>query len=216
MLHTTRATASRSISKKRWPNADFYVLFQPQVDLKTHGIVGLEALLRWRRRNGPTRRSRSVRTAARAVSDDPRRGCLGAARSCQQRDALVDQHKRRVRVAVNVSPQQLEQPGFAMYVQQVLKDARLTPELLELEITETVLMRDTGMIQRTLSELREAGVRVVLMTSAPATHHSATYGAIKVDGLKIDRTFIEPLCEEQSARVLVGGIIDLAHQLSSK
>jgi diguanylate cyclase (GGDEF)-like protein len=194
-------------------NADFYVLFQPQVDLKTHSITGLEALLRWRRRNGPR------------VGPDQfvpmleQSGMIVDVGAWVLREAVSSatlwsiRHKRRVRIAVNVSPQQLEQPGFAMYVQQVLKDARLAPELLELEITETVLMRDTGMIQRTLSELREAGVRIVLDDFGTGYASLSYLRRYRVDGLKIDRTFIEPLCEEQSARVLVGGIIDLAHQL---
>jgi EAL domain-containing protein (putative c-di-GMP-specific phosphodiesterase class I) len=64
-----------------------------------------------------------------------------------------------------------------------------------------------------LAELREAGVRIVLDDFGTGYASLSYLRRYQVDGLKIDRTFIEPLCEEQSARVLVGGIIDLAHQL---
>jgi EAL domain-containing protein (putative c-di-GMP-specific phosphodiesterase class I) len=210
--HDSRSRWSVDI-KEAVANADFYVLFQPQVDLKTHGITGLEALLRWRRRNGPRVGPDQFVPLLEQTGMIVDVGAWVLREAVSSATSWSIMHKRRVRVAVNVSPQQLEQPGFAMYVLQVLMDARLEPELLELEITETVLMRDTGMIQRTLSELREVGVRIVLDDFGTGYASLSYLRRYRVDGLKIDRTFIEPLCEEQHARVLVGGIIDLAHQL---
>lgn len=194
-------------------NSDFYVLFQPQVDLKSHGITGLEALLRWRRRNGPSVGPDQFVPMLEQTGMIVDVGAWVLREAVRSATQWSNRHGRRVRIAVNVSPQQLEQPGFAMYVQQVLNDAELDPELFELEITETVLMRDTGLIQRTLSELREVGVRIVLDDFGTGYASLSYLRRYRVDGLKIDRSFTQSLAQEPHARVLVGGIIDLAHQL---
>jgi diguanylate cyclase len=133
--------------------------------------------------------------------------------ACHSMAAWAVRHERKVRVAVNVSPLQLERENFASYVEQVVKEAGLKPEQLELEITELTLMRDTGTIQRTLNALRAMGVRLVLDDFGTGYASLSYLRRYPVDGLKIDRSFTSALLTEHASRVLVGSIIDLAHQL---
>ena len=194
-------------------DTDYFLMFQPQVDLGTHGIVGLEALLRWRRGReegiGPAEFVPVLERTGLIVDV----GAWVLREACASASAWATRHGRQVRIAVNVSPLQLERGNFVAYVEQVLKDAQVSPRQLELEITETTLMRDTGHIQRTLAALRELGVRIVLDDFGTGYASLSYLRRYPVDGLKIDRSFTSTLLQEHVSRVLVGSIIDLAHQL---
>jgi diguanylate cyclase (GGDEF)-like protein len=192
---------------------DFYLVYQPQVDLKTHRVVGLEALLRWRR---PGRSPIGPEQFVPMLEESDLITEVGAwvlREACRHARAWAERHARGVRLAVNVSPRQLEQGGFATHVGQLLSENQLAPEQLELELTESALLRDRGAIGRSLEELRSRGVRLVLDdfgTGYASLSHLSSY---PVDALKIDRSFVHPLTKEPNARVMVGGIIDLAHDL---
>jgi diguanylate cyclase (GGDEF)-like protein len=197
-------------------NSEFYLMFQPQVDLTTHGVVGLEALLRWKRRVGATVGPDEFVPILEQTGMilDVGAWVLREACRCASQWGARHGHARPVRVAVNVSPLQLEQASFVSYVEQVLNDSALDPDLLELEITETTLMRDTGTIQQALASLRAMGVRLVLDDFGTGYASLSYLRRYPVDGLKIDRSFIEALMTESTSRVLVGAIIELAHQLN--
>jgi diguanylate cyclase (GGDEF)-like protein len=195
-------------------NSEFYLMFQPQVDLSTHGIIGLEALLRWKRRAGAVVGPDEFVPILEQTGMILDVGAWVLREACRCASQWRARHARRVRIAVNVSPLQLEQSSFVSYVQQVLNDSNLAPDLLELEITETTLMRDTGTILQALASLRAMGVRVVLDDFGTGYASLSYLRRYPVDGLKIDRSFIEALMTESTSRVLVGAIIDLAHQLN--
>ena len=194
-------------------DGDFYLLFQPQVDLQARRISGFEALLRWRRRNAPRL------GPDRFVPILEQTGMIVDVGTWVLREAIESVKQwaqtmgRSVRVSINVSVRQIEQPGFATHVEQLLKEAGVPPQQLNLELTETALLRDTGGIQRALEELHETGVRIVLDDFGAGYASLRHLQCYPLDGLKIDRSLIQPLTHEGRGRVLVGAVIELAHQL---
>lgn len=194
-------------------NGGFFVVFQPQLDLRTRSIVGLEALVRWQRPDG---RKVGPGEFVPMLEHLGLIGTVGAfvlTEACRHAQAWTARRGRPVRVAVNVSPVQLEDPGFLELVCNTLQRFNLAPELLELEVTEGTLMCEGGRVRSTLRALREHGVRIALDDFGTGYAALSYLREFPLDAIKIDRSFIAPLAHDSKARILVGAIIDLARQL---
>lgn len=186
--------------------------YQPQVDVRNGAVVGVEALLRW---------------------TDPELGAIPPARfipvaeatglilplgdwvlheACRQLRAWVDQGLR-LRVAVNLSPQQFRQPGLAAQVRDVLQGHGVAPALLELEITESQAMTDPAQARRTLTALADEGVTIALDDFGTGHSSLAVLKQLPVQRLKIDRTFLQNVPEDTTDGVLVRGVLALARTL---
>lgn len=203
----------RSELRGAQPSSDLYLMYQPQFDVTNRVIVSFEALLRWRRNDSS---NVSPATFIPLLEQMGRSVEIGA---WVLREATVSaalwgkRHRRPVRMAVNVSPSQLEQPQFAAYVYEVLRAAGLSPRQLEIEVSEATLARNSARIYGTLMELSELGASIVLDdfgTNYAALNHLKRY---PITALKIDRPFIQSLHKDSSSRAMVAMIIDLAHQL---
>lgn len=192
---------------------ELFLVFQPQIRMEPTELIGLEALLRWNRhplpRVGPDQFIPMLEQSGQIVE-------VGA---WVLREAVTKMAewsarvgKASPRIAVNVAPQQLEQEGFTDMVAKLLSDTAFDPTKLELEITETTLMHDTGLIQQALQKLRAMGVRIVLDDFGTGYASLSYLLRHPVDGIKIDRSFITPLEEDNNSRVLVQSVIDLAHR----
>jgi len=183
--------------------------YQPLVACTTGELTGFEALLRWQH---------------------PRRGMIPPTEfiPLAEESGLIIQLGRWVletacrtaaawdepwRVAVNVSPVQFRQPDFFEEVASILAQTGLTPSLLEIEITEGVLMDGTAGTTATLTALRELGVRIVLDDFGTGYSSLSYLHSFRFDKLKIDRSFIQRLEEQGDATTIVRAIIALARGL---
>jgi predicted signal transduction protein with EAL and GGDEF domain len=183
--------------------------FQPLVDLKTKAVVGFEALARWTHRElGDIPPERFIPIAEDAaligeLSDQLlRRACTAAG-----------EWPRHVTLSFNISPVQLRDPTLGLRVLAILGATGLSPRRLEIEITESALVRDLAAAQEAIGALRDAGVRIALDdfgTGYSSLYHLRNF---KVDKIKIDRSFIEKMGSERESAEIVSALVGLGRGL---
>ncbi len=192
---------------------EFVLYFQPQVHARDGRLVGAEALLRWQH---PTRgllgpdafvplaeRQRLMLPLGRWVLQE-------AARAARR---WADAGLSAVPVAVNLSTLQFQAPDFVASVEQVLRETGLPGTLLELEITERMLMDDLpGMSQR-LEQLKALGVGLSVDDFGTGWSSLAQLKSMPIDKMKIDRSFVTDLPEERDSVAIVRAIIQMGRSL---
>jgi len=118
-----------------------------------------------------------------------------------------------LRVAVNVSGQQLARPEFLQEVRVALEASDLPPELLGLEITESILINESGNPRSTLESLREIGVKVLIDDFGTGYSSLARLKRFPLDVIKIDRSFVDGVGAEDEDTAIVAAIVDIARSL---
>ncbi len=187
------------------------VHYQPQIDLATGQVVGVEALARW------THPELGVITPDEFVPLAEHSGLITPMTMLVLRTALQDAEGLQgrpgdFRIAVNISPRSLLDPGFVDEVARELRDVAVPASALTLEITETSLMTDPEQAVAALSRLRSIGVRLSVDDLGTGYSSLAYLLKLPVDEVKIDRSFVTTL-PDPAAEVVVGAIIDLGHRL---
>jgi diguanylate cyclase (GGDEF)-like protein len=191
---------------------EFVLFYQPQRCLRSQRIVAIEALLRWKRSDG------SLMLPSDFISVLEDSGLIVSAgawvirTACAQLQQLMAAGSE-IRVAVNVSAVQFEAEDFVQTVQAALDEAGVPAARLELEITESVLMRDTSRVNRTLSELKALGLRLAIDDFGTGYSSLAYLSRFRVDALKIDQTFTQQMDSDASGASVASAIISLGHEL---
>ncbi|MBN9345294.1 MAG: bifunctional diguanylate cyclase/phosphodiesterase, partial [Devosia sp.] len=191
---------------------EFALAYQPLVDLRTDRVASFEALLRWNHpRRGPISPEEFIPVAEESGLIVP----IGewvlrqAAREAMRWPADVA-------VAVNLSPRQFATDGLADTVKRVLAETGLQASRLELEITETVLMRDSNTNLETLRRLRNAGVRIALDDFGTGFSSLGYLQRFPFSKIKIDRAFVSGLPGSEESQAIVRSVIGLGQSLGMK
>jgi diguanylate cyclase (GGDEF)-like protein/PAS domain S-box-containing protein len=194
--------------------AEFELHYQPKVRVSTGRLVGAEALIRWRHpHRGLVSPGVFIPLAEETelilpISD----WTLWTA--CEQwKRWTTDGHLDDVRVSVNVSPVQFAQPRFLDSVMEPLKELKLNPRLLELEVTEGVLMHDTSEAVRKFQTLQEWGIAISIDDFGTGYSSLSYLTRFQLDCLKIDRQFIRNIPENQDNAAITASIIAMAGKL---
>jgi len=127
--------------------------------------------------------------------------------------SVLDQHGRALELSVNVSAHQVANPGFALWVQQTIAHAEFPAELLTLEITETALMRPNAVTARTLRELDELGVRIVLDDFGTGFSSLSWLKEHPLQAIKIDRSFVTGLATDVRDQAIVAAVVSMGKAL---
>ncbi|MGO4685542.1 putative bifunctional diguanylate cyclase/phosphodiesterase [Hyphomicrobium sp. 2TAF46] len=187
----------------------FDVHYQPIVRLATNEVVGLEALIRWRHpKRGMVSPSEFVPIAEEIGIIAPI-GDWVLRRACQ--DAA--QWPAHVKISVNFSRAQFECPDLSDRLKAVLSETGLSPNRLQLEITETTIMADFPKANALLTELRELGVETAMDDFGTGYSSLSCLRSCPFDRLKIDRSFINDLTTSLEARLVLSTVIKLAAML---
>ena len=195
-------------------NNEFELYYQPQVDLRTGEIVSAEALLRWHH----PERGLVEPDAFIPVAEDSGlivpigRWVIRAA--SQQAKSIQKSLKQNVRIAVNVSARQLNEPDFVEKFTLVVREARLDPSCLELEITETTLMADTDLVLNRLGRLRALGVNLAVDDFGTGYSSLSILKRLPVDSLKVDRSFVENLPDDEEDRAITSLVVAMGRSLN--
>jgi diguanylate cyclase (GGDEF)-like protein/PAS domain S-box-containing protein len=191
---------------------EFELFYQPQVDLADGSLIGAEALIRW---HHPVRGLLSpavfmpvVNTSS--ISDRVAGWVLETA--CKQA-RMWEQSGRRVRVGVNLSPSQLQSSDLATTVAELLAVTGVTPALLELEVTEDILLLDEEAVLDIFRKIQKLGVRIVFDDFGTGYASLSYLKKFPLDGLKIDRSFVFELLANSGDAAIVGSTIGLGKQL---
>ena len=197
--------------RKGLENNEFLLLYQPKVNLKTRRVVGMEALLRWSTSMGFLPPSEFV-PVAEETGLIIELGEWILRQACRQHHEFSRQGLGYLRMSVNISAHQL-QPDLPALVQSALDESGMPPHLLELEITESAMMRDFTSTTHILRELKERGVRIAIDDFG--TGHSSLFYLknFPVDTLKIDRSFVCDISAGNTDAMLVSSIVAMAKGL---
>jgi EAL domain-containing protein (putative c-di-GMP-specific phosphodiesterase class I)/GGDEF domain-containing protein len=190
---------------------EFMLHYQPMLYLPGDEVAGVEALIRWQNDTiGKVPPDEFIPTAERsgAIVDI---GKWVLAEACRQARAW-QQGGMPVRVAVNLSARQLQEPDLTDYVSGVLEDTALDPALLELELTESVYAEPETAIS-VLKRLHDLGVRVAIDDFGTGYSSLSYLASFPRDTLKIDRSFISLTTESDEVAAVVGSVIVMAHAL---
>jgi diguanylate cyclase (GGDEF)-like protein len=177
---------------------EFQLVYQPQVCLRTGGVIGVEALIRWMH---PTRGLLAPYHFIGALEEfglinEVGEWVLQAA--CEQMRRWHALELQPMRIGVNVSAQQFEDPLLIDKVRSALANSELSPEFLELELTESCLMSDPAEAGALLREIRDVGVRIAIDDFGTG-YSSLTYlNEFPLNALKIDKSFVQSV--ESNAR----------------
>ena len=193
---------------------ELFLLYQPQSALSGSGIVGAEALVRWRH---PERGVLLPEEFLRVAEESGQLGRLGnwtLETACRQAGYWQREKGLPLRVAVNISPFQLNEPSFLAAVAGLLREHRLDPALLELELAEAALLCRAEESIRALASLKDLGVSLALDNFGTGCASLLSLKKLPIDRLKIDRTFICDLQHSRENLGIVRMIIAMARSLS--
>jgi diguanylate cyclase (GGDEF)-like protein len=196
-------------------NEEFRLYYQPQVDMASGTIKGMEAILRWQH---PHRGLVSPNEFIPFLEETGLIVTVGEwvlREACRVSKLWQNEGLPAVRVSVNVSPVQLKQQGFAELVKEVLDSSGLDPAHLMMEMTESCLMADDENIVHLLNELKKLGVSISVDNFGSGYSSLSRLKRFPVDMLKIDRSFITNLQDRQGNdnADIVSAIMALSHSL---
>jgi diguanylate cyclase (GGDEF)-like protein/PAS domain S-box-containing protein len=187
--------------------------YQPQVDLASGRVVGVEALVRWRHPQFGMMQPDCFIPLAEETGLIVPIGAWVLCTACKQNKAWQCAGLGYLRVAVNLSARQFADPDLMAVVADVLKESGLNPPCLEIELTESLVMASVDLGIRTMHELKALGVQLSIDDFGTG-HSSLSYlKRFPVDTLKIDQSFIRDIAADRDDAAMVGAIISLAHDL---
>jgi diguanylate cyclase (GGDEF)-like protein len=199
--------------RKALKNEELYLLYQPQIDVRTNDIVGVEALVRWRHpERGIISPTEFIPLAEETGLIVPI-GEWVIRTACNQARAWQRLAHRSVRMAVNLSAKQFKDENLTQIVVSALHDTGLDPKLLELELTEGTLMDDARATMSTLEQLRGIGVYLSIDDFGTGYSSMSYLKRFDVRALKIDKSFISGLPQDSENAAITRAIIAMAHGL---
>lgn len=191
----------------------FELFFQPQVAADTLDVEGAEVLLRW---NHPTRGLVApdlfipIAEESMLITEIDR-WVLNAA--CRQTRAWIDAGVQPLRLAINISAAQFQRESFVDLVTSTLSEHDLTPDHIELEITEGALIQDAGRALEVLNTLRGLGIRLAIDDFGTGYCSLSYLKTMPIHKLKIDRSFVQDITRSANDAAVVDAILHLASKM---
>jgi len=195
-------------------NNELQVLYQPQVDALTEDIVGMEALLRWEHPQlGAIDPGFFIPLAEETGLIVPIGEWL-LRTACQQAQAWERQYGLRLRLGVNLSAVQLMEPQLLDLVAGVLQETGLEPGLLEMEVTESISIKQTPNLMENLHGLHRLGCHVAIDDFGTGAASLDYLRNLPADRIKIDQSFVRNIGVDPDDEAIVRATIEMAHQLN--
>ena len=199
--------------KKAIVNGEFELFFQPRVSARTNEILSLEALIRWKH---PTR---GLLMPAQFIGVAEDTGIIHELGQWSMEEAIRQNAKWRqaglkdISISVNVSPAQMRDPHFPTAVADILSEAGLSPEALEIELTESLLIDNAGVAEVSLCALKELGVKIAIDDFGSGYSGLHYLSRFPVDTIKIDHFFTGNIAHDKTSATICRSIIKLGQQI---
>jgi diguanylate cyclase (GGDEF)-like protein len=187
--------------------------YQPKVNLKTGAIVGVEALLRWQHPERGLLLPGQFLTIAEDTGMIIAIGQWVLREACRQTREWLDAGLLAVPVSVNISSLEFRSEQFLEHVQVALKETGLDPRYLELELTETVLMRHTESTTYMLGRLKAIGVRLSVDDFGTGYSSLSYLTRFPIDSLKLDQSFVHNIIAGSNDAIVISSVISMAKSL---
>jgi diguanylate cyclase (GGDEF)-like protein len=195
------------------PAGRFHLLYQPKIDLRTGQIFGVEALIRWRHPEqglvAPPRFIGLAEESGLIVGI----GEWVVRSACRQAQAWLDAGLDALTVSVNVSARQFEERRLVERVAGALADSGLPPSSLELEVTESLLMRDLNQAVERMRELKAMGVSLSIDDFGTGYSSLSALKSFPISTLKIDKSFVRDVASSSDDQAIALAVISLGHRL---
>jgi diguanylate cyclase (GGDEF)-like protein/PAS domain S-box-containing protein len=191
----------------------FTLHYQPQIDLKTGDLMGVEALVRWQHPD------RGLVSPAHFIPLAEETGLIVPIgewvlrEACRQQKLWLTAGKKVGRIAVNLSPRQFRQKNFPGKVEAILRETQLAAEHLELEITESCAMEHAGETINQLNQLNQMGMYLAIDDFGTGYSSLAYLQRFPIQKLKIDRSFVNDIHDDMNDAAITKTIIGLAHSM---
>ncbi len=202
-----------SIIKDCIISEEIYPVFQPEVDFKTNQVIGFEALMRI------NSKELGFISPGEFIPVAESRGLIGEVgywileKSCLFFKELLDKGYDLKFMSVNLSPIQIMDTHFVNHITRILEKTKLDPCYLQVEVTESLIMKNMENNVKKLSELRNLGITVAL-DDFGTSYSSLNYLiSLPIDTLKIDKSFVDDICTKNKKLVIVRSIINMAHNI---
>ncbi|MSR16957.1 MAG: EAL domain-containing protein [Methylococcaceae bacterium] len=194
-------------------NNEFSLRYQPQFNLRTRELIGLEVLLRWEH---PKLGFISPSIFIPHAEKNDLIISIGEwllRTACERSVGWQKSGLKPVRISVNLSGMQLKQGDFINKVTQILTETKLLPTFLEFELSEGVLVNDTEVTTSVLTELKEMGIRLSIDDFGTGYSSLSYLKRLPIDSLKIDQSFIQDISTDMDDNAIASTIITMAHNL---
>lgn len=192
---------------------EFEIYYQPQVDLKTHRIIGTEALLRWNHNSKGFILPDIFIPIAEEIGLINPIGEWVLDSVCKQLIIWQKDGFLHIKTAVNLSPRQFLQPDFSETIHQIIVKHGLNPKLLDLEITESLMIKDVDRICHILEKIKALGVTIAVDDFGTGYSSLSFLKRFPIDQLKIDKSFISQLTSNSHDANIAKALISLAHNM---
>ena len=213
---TTRALKQLVLESNLRPGlerSEFFVQYQPQVDVRAFQLVGMEALVRWQHPSLGLLYPNEFVPLAEESGLIILLGDFVLRTACAQNKAWQDKGLMPMRLSVNFSARQFQQATFISDVAHLLKETNLDPRWLELELTESSIMKDPEEAIEKLHELKLMGISVAIDDFGTGYSSLNYLKRFPIDTLKIDKSFVSDVCKDPHDTAIVRAIINLGHAL---
>ncbi|QDP73003.1 EAL domain-containing protein [Legionella israelensis] len=195
-------------------NNEFYLAYQPLIDLKNEKIVGVEALLRWKSKTLGQVAPVDFIPMAEENGQIIEISVWVMEEACKQLKRWHNLGLKDLTMAVNISGRQFRQDKLFETVQKVLEKTELEAKYLELEMTETLLIEDIEHVVDAMHILKDMGVKLVIDDFGTGYSSLSYLKQFPVDKLKIDRSFINEMISDDNDAAIAKAIINLGHSLN--
>ncbi|TWT07948.1 EAL domain-containing protein [Planococcus sp. CPCC 101016] len=195
-------------------NQQLALHYQPITDLKSGRLSAMEALIRWNHPELGMVPPDQFIPISEASGQIVPIGRWVLETACRQNKAWQDAGYLPIKICVNISTIQLQQPNFIQTVETVLGETGLEAKWLELEVTESILLEDTDALKDSLHHLNKLGVSLSIDDFGTGYTSLSYLRQFAFDRVKIDRSFVEDISNEQNGKAITATIISLAHQLN--
>ncbi|MDP3864679.1 MAG: EAL domain-containing protein [Rhodoferax sp.] len=216
---TERATQHLALQtglRRALERGEFILHYQPQLDIVSHRIIGVEALVRWQHpQKGLIPPAEFIPVAEESGLIVPL-GEWALRTACLQAKAWQEQGVAFVHMAVNLSARQFREKEFSQRVLEILNETGLAPQYLELEITESILVDRLTSVSTILREFKQAGIMISLDDFGTGYSSLSYLKRFPIDKLKIDQSFVREVLTDANDASLVRAIIAMAQALGLK
>ncbi len=192
---------------------DFELAYQPVIDMRSGKLVAVEALIRWRQPDGAELMPGDFIAAAEASGLIHQIGEWVIREACQQHERWQQAGMPEVRIAVNVSPMQFRSPDFRDRLLAALNSSTMDPSCLELEVTETTVMSRIEEATRTMTWLKELGLRVALDDFGTGYSSLSHLAQLPIDKLKVDKAFVTHIDSDLRSLAIAETVLALGQKL---
>jgi len=214
--HTFERLAMESSLRRAVERNEFLLHYQPKLDLRTGAISGVEALVRWQHPDWGMVSPAQFIPLAEETGLIVQIGEWVLKAACEQNKRWRDQGIPPLRVAVNLSARQFAQKTLLSDIAKTIAQSGLTPESLELEITESLVMTNPEHATETLHKLKAMGITLSIDDFGTGYSSLAYLKRFPIDCVKIDRSFIKDIPTEADDMAITKGVIALGHSLRLK